>query len=150
MLITRGPSLMGMAFLSERQCSGYEEYWQWETASIYITLCTTCGLLMGAKNRLFWENRLTCPMCDKHGQISVGVNRNSIYLCIFQRVGWKWLCINVSARWVCSGSQYGKVIHDNDVKTKKWCHSIPTRDSRWSHVFWTEGTGEIKNKQDLD
>lgn len=31
-------------------------HWQWETVSIYITPCTTCGQLMRAKNRLFWEN----------------------------------------------------------------------------------------------
>lgn len=41
---------------SERQTSEDDAYWQCETGSIYITPCTTCGRLMGANNRLFWEN----------------------------------------------------------------------------------------------
>ena len=67
---------------SERLRDENEEYQQGDTGSIYITPCSTCGLLSRAKNRIFWGNPLAWPMYDqKCAGVCVALRVEGIAMC---------------------------------------------------------------------
>lgn len=112
--------------------------------SIYITPCTTCGELMGAKNRRFRENLIfSCVRSVSlggGGGYTVCMSKKCEWLRCTQthlhRAGLLWF-----SPWL-DHHPWGWREH------KKWCYCDPHWPADEVMVFWASGTSEIRNKLD--